>query len=143
MTQKIRFLCPNEHHTLLPKRGIQSNWWRCNNQIFYVNLHRKTQKYSHTKLKSMNQWLFWHLLSPKWPNSLEGIDLWWFSKMWIMAEGFYSHYHRSFHHTKLSDIDFESLLFSTVSKQYVWNFACRRGLLISLIARKFFEIGRR
>ena len=61
-------------------------------------------------------------------------------KMDLLAEGFYSPY-RSLHHTPLFDIDFESLLFSTVSKQSVRNFACGRGLLISLIARKFFEIG--
>ena len=53
-----------------------------------------------------------------------------------LAEGFYSPY-RSLHHTPLSDINFESLLFSTDSNQSVWIFA----LLISLIDRKLFEIG--
>ena len=51
-----------------------------------------------------------------------------------------SAHYQSLHHTPLSDIDFELLLFSTVSNQSAWNFACRRDLLISLIARKFFEI---
>ena len=68
----------------------------------------------------------------------------------LMAEGFYSHY-RSLHHThvcihvytQLSDIDFELHLFSTASNKSVWNFACRRGLLKSLIGRSLFEIGRR
>ena len=59
-----------------------------------------------------------------------------------LAEGFYSLY-RSLHHTPLSDINFESLLFSTVSNQSVWNFASTRGMLISLIAIKLFEISRR
>ena len=55
----------------------------------------------------------------------------------LMAEGFYSHY-SSLHHTPLSDINFDLLLFSTVSNQSVRNFACRRGLLISLSDRQFF-----
>ena len=59
-----------------------------------------------------------------------------------LAVGFYSFY-RSLHYTPLSDIDFESLLFSTISNQSAWNFASRRGLFIFLIARKLFEINRR
>ena len=49
------------------------------------------------------------------------------------------------HHTytTLSDINFGSLLISTISNQLVWDFASRRGLLISLIAQNIFEIGRR
>ena len=55
-----------------------------------------------------------------------------------MAEYFYSHYTI---HTPLSDNDIESLLSSTVSNLFVWNFASRRSL--SLIAKKLFEMGRR
>ena len=54
-----------------------------------------------------------------------------------MVEGFYS-LCRSLHHSPLSDIDFESLLFSIVLNQSVWNFACRRGLLIYLIVLELF-----
>ena len=69
----------------------------------------------------------------KGPRMILFIEL---KQEYTIAEGFYSHY-RSLNHAPLSDIDFESLLFSAVSNQS----ACRRDLLISLIARKLFEIG--
>ena len=58
-----------------------------------------------------------------------------------MAEGFYSLC--AYMWVYRIRIDFESLLFSTVLNESVWNFVITRGLLISLMVTKLFEINRR